>query len=127
LTDVDFVSAFDHESKLEFLRSLSVLCVPEERPVASGLYVLEALATGVPVVEPALGCFPETLALTGGGVLYEPNTAEKLAETLEPLLLDPQAAQRLGAQGRAGVAKSFEIGRAAAQMVNIYEQIVQRR
>jgi glycosyltransferase involved in cell wall biosynthesis len=125
-TDVDFLSAFDHASKLEFLRSLSVLCVPEERPVAYGLYVLEALAMGVPVVEPAMGCFPETLALTGGGVLYEPNTAEKLAETLEPLLLDPQAARRLGAEGRAGVARSFEIERTAAQMVGIYEQIVQR-
>jgi glycosyltransferase involved in cell wall biosynthesis len=125
-TDVDFLSAFDHASKLEFLRSLSVLCVPEERPVAYGLYVLEALAMGVPVVEPAMGCFPETLALTGGGVLYEPNTAEKLAETLEPLLLDPQAARRLGAEGRAGVARSFEIERTAAQMVGVYEQIVQR-
>jgi glycosyltransferase involved in cell wall biosynthesis len=84
------------------------------------------LATGLPVVEPATGCFPETLALTGGGVLYAPNTAQKLAETLESLLLDPQAARRLGAEGRAGVAKSFEIGRTAAQMVGIYEQIVQQ-
>ena len=124
--DVDFLSAFDHASKMEFLRSLSVLSVPEERPVAYGLYVLEALAMGVPVVEPAIGCFPETLALTGGGVLYEPNTPERLAETLASLLLDPQAARRLGAQGRAGVAKSFEIGRTAAQMVGIYEHVVQR-
>jgi glycosyltransferase involved in cell wall biosynthesis len=126
LADVDFLSAFDRESRLEFLRSLSVLSVPEARPVAYGLYVLEALAMGVPVVEPAIGCFPEILATTGGGVLYEPNTAEKLAEAMEPLLLDPRAARHLGAEGRAGVAKSFEIGRTAAQMVGIYEQIVQR-
>ncbi len=59
--------------------------------------------------------------------MYEPNAAEKLAETLEPLLLDPRAARRLGAQGRAGVAKSFEIGQTAAQMAGIYEQIVQHR
>ena len=127
LADVDFLSAFERESKLGFLRSLSVLSVPEERPVAYGLYVLEALAMGVPVVEPRIGCFPETLAMTGGGILYEPNTAEKLAEALEPLLLDPQAARRLGAEGRAGVAKSFEIGQTAAQMIGVYERIVQRR
>ncbi len=124
--DVDFLPVFDRECRLEFLRSVSVLSVPEAKPVAYGLYVLEALAMGVPVVEPALGCFPETLALTGGGILYEPNTAQKLAETLEPLLLDPRAARRLGAQGRAGVAKSFEIGQTAAQMVGLYEQVVQR-
>lgn len=126
LADVDFLSAFDRASKLEFLRSLAVLSVPEERPVAYGLYVLEALAMGVPVVEPAIGCFPETLALTGGGVLYEPNTAEKLAEALEPLLLDPRAARRLGAEGRAGVTKAFDIGQTAARMVGVYEQIAQR-
>jgi glycosyltransferase involved in cell wall biosynthesis len=126
LVDVDFLPVFDRESRLEFLRSLSVLSVPEARPVAYGLYVLEALAMGVPVVEPAIGCFPEILATTGGGVLYEPNTAEKLAEAMEPLLLSPQAARHLGAEGRAGVAKSFEIGQTAAQMVGIYEQIVQR-
>ncbi len=126
LADVDFLPVFDRESRREFLRSLSVLSVPEEKPVAYGLYVLEALAMGVPVVEPAIGCFPETLALTGGGVLYEPNTAEKLAEAIESLLLDPQAARRLGAEGRAGVARSFEIGQTAAQMVGVCERIVQR-
>jgi glycosyltransferase involved in cell wall biosynthesis len=126
LADVDFLPDFDRGSKQEFLRSLSVLSVPEQKPVAYGLYVLEALAMGVPVVEPAMGCFPETLAMTGGGVLYEPNTAEKLAEALEPLLLDAQAARRLGAEGRAGVAKSFEIGQTAREMVRIYERVVQR-
>ena len=75
LEDVDFLDAFDRDAKHDFLRSLSVLAVPEPGPVAYGLYVLEALAMSVPVVEPAVGCFPETLEMTGGGVLYEPNTA----------------------------------------------------
>ncbi|MEN6336869.1 MAG: glycosyltransferase family 4 protein, partial [Phycisphaerales bacterium] len=53
LDDVEFLHAFDRDAKLEFLRSLSVLSVPEPQPVAYGLYVLEALAMGVPIVEPA--------------------------------------------------------------------------
>jgi len=124
--DVQFLEAFDHNAKHEFLMSLSVLSVPEPQPVAYGLYVLEALAMGVPVVEPAIGSFPETIALTGGGVLYEPNTAEKLAETLAPLLLDPQAARRLGEQGRTGMLKEFNIERTAAEMIRIYEQVVRK-
>jgi glycosyltransferase involved in cell wall biosynthesis len=124
--DAEFLPVFDRASTLEFLRDLSVLSVPEERPVAYGLYVLEALAMGVPVVEPAIGCFPETLALTGGGVLYELNTAEKLAEVLMPLLLDPPTARRLGAEGRVGLAKTFEIGRTAEQMISIFERVLQR-
>ncbi len=124
--DVEFLQSFDWPSKQEFLKSLSVLSVPEPQPVAYGLYVLEALATGVPVVEPAIGSFPETLALTGGGVLYEPNTAGKLAEALSSLLLDPQAARRLGAQGRAGMLKAFDIERTAAEMIRIFEQVVRK-
>ena len=123
--DVEFLRAFDGSDKHEFLRSLSVLSVPEPQPVAYGLYVLEALAMGVPVVEPAIGCFPETIALTGGGVLYEPNTAERLAETLEPLLRDPRAAKQLGAHGRARLHEAFEIERTATELVRIYERIVQ--
>ena len=103
-----------------------MLSVPEPQPVAYGLYVLEALAMGVPVVEPAIGCFPETIAATGGGVLYEPNTAERLAQAMEPLLADSQAARRLGAEGRAGMLKAFDIGRTAGEMVRVYEQIVRK-
>ncbi len=126
LDDVEFLPAFDPGAKLEFLKSLSVLSVPEPKPVAYGLYVLEALAMGVPVVEPAIGCFPETIELTSGGILYEPNTAERLAEVLEPLLLDPQAARQLGAEGRAGVVKAFDIAQTATETVRIYEQVAQR-
>jgi glycosyltransferase involved in cell wall biosynthesis len=126
LGDVEFLQAFDREAKLDFLRTLSVLSVPEPRPVAYGLCVLEALAMGVPVVEPAIGCFPETIAATGGGVLYEPNTAERLAQSMEPLLLDSQAARQLGAEGRAGMLKAFDIGRTAGEMIRVYEQIVRK-
>jgi glycosyltransferase involved in cell wall biosynthesis len=126
LADVEFLSAFDHGAKLEFLRSLSVLSVPEPKPVACGLYVLEALAMGVPVVEPALGCFPETLALTGGGLLYEPNTAERLAEVMAPLLLDASAARRLGAEGRAGVGRTLHIEKTAGEMIHIFEQMIRK-
>lgn len=126
LGDVAFLHAFHHPAKLEFLRSLSVLSVPEPQPVAYGLYVLEALAMGVPVVEPAIGCFPETIEAVGGGVLYEPNTAEKLAETLDSLLSDPEAARKLGAQGRAGMLDAFDIARTADEMIRVYEQIVAR-
>jgi len=124
--DVQFLESFDLKTKHEFLRSLSVLSVPEPQPVAYGLYVLEALATGVPVVEPAIGSFPETLALTGGGVLYEPNTVQELAEALKPLLLDPQAARRLGEQGRAGMLRAFGIERTAADMIRLLDRVVRK-
>jgi len=123
--DVEFLEAFDLNAKLDFLRSLSVLAVPEPAPVAYGLYVLEALAMGVPVVEPAIGCFPETIEMTGGGVLYEPNTTEKLVEALAPLLLDKEAARRVGAEGHAGIREHFSAARTAEKMIRTCERIVE--
>ena len=75
IDDVEFLPDFSKEAKFKFLHSLSVMCVPEKQPVAYGLYVLEALASGVPVVEPAIGVFPELIELTSGGVLYNENNA----------------------------------------------------
>ncbi len=126
LDDVDFLESFERDSRLDFLRSLSVLSVPEPQPVAYGLYVLEALAMEVPVAEPAIGCFPETIEMAGGGVLYEPNTAERLAEVMEPLLLDKQAARKLGAEGREGMDKAFDIRRTAGEMLRVYEQVARQ-
>ncbi|GAH24126.1 unnamed protein product, partial [marine sediment metagenome] len=78
ISDVEFLWDFDRNAKLAFLQTLSVLSVPEKQPVAYGLYVLEALAAGVPVVQPASGVFPELLEMTGGGLLCEPDNATAL-------------------------------------------------
>jgi glycosyltransferase involved in cell wall biosynthesis len=124
LCDVEFLSSFDHDAKLKFFRTLSVLSVPERRPVAYGLYVLEALAAGVPVVQPTSGVFPELLAITGGGKLFEPNNAGALAKALEQLLLEPGYARDLGEKGREAVFEKFNIEQTAEEMVRIYKGIV---
>jgi glycosyltransferase involved in cell wall biosynthesis len=124
LDAVEFLEQFDLKAKLVFLRKLSVLSVPEKHPVACGLYVLEALAAGVPVVQPASGVFPELLEITGGGVLCEPNNAEALAETIETLLLDPEQARKLGEQGRKAVREKFNIEQTARDLMRIYEELI---
>ena len=123
---MEFLPDFDYDTKLAFLRTLSVLSVPEKQPVAYGLYVLEALAAGVPVVQPASGVFPELLEMTGGGVLCEPNNAAALASAMEPLLLEPDYARQLGKQGREAVFEKFNIEQTAEEMVRIYGKIAQQ-
>ena len=91
--DVEFITGFDRNTKHAFLRSLSLLSVPEKQPVAYGLYVFEALAAGVPVVQPGSGVFPELLDMTGGGVLYDSDDAAEPARAIEQLLLDPDRAR----------------------------------
>jgi glycosyltransferase involved in cell wall biosynthesis len=126
ISDVDFISDFSRDTKISFLQTLSLLSVPEKKPVACGLYVLEALAAGVPVVQPASGVFPELLEMTGGGVLFEPNNSTALAAAMKKLLLDSDYAQQLGRQGRQAVFEKFNIERTAKDMVCIYEKITQK-
>jgi glycosyltransferase involved in cell wall biosynthesis len=123
--DVEFLTDFDHGAKVDFLRSLSVLSVPEKRPAAYGLYVLEALAAGVPVVQPNHGVFPELHQMTGGGVLFEPNNAAELARALERLLLDPDYARQIGQNGQKAVFEKFNIEQTARQIVRIYQEVLQ--
>ncbi len=123
IDDVEFLDDFDSNAKLSFLRTLSVLSVPEKQPVAYGLYVLEALAAGVPVVEPESGVFPELLEMTGGGLLCEPNNAEALTDALKSLLLKPEYAQKLGKKGRKVVFEKFNIDQTARDLMRIYEGI----
>jgi glycosyltransferase involved in cell wall biosynthesis len=106
---VDWLPNLDRAAKAEFLCSLSVFSVPATYGEAFGLYVLEAQASGVPVVQPRHGAFPEVLALTGGGVLCAPDDPAALADALRALLLDPAKAHALGAAGRAAVQAQFTI------------------
>jgi len=107
----------DRATKLGLLRRFSVFSVPATYGEAFGLYVLEALAAGVPVVQPRHGAFPELIEATGGGVLCEPG---QLAAALESLLRDPDRARQLGATGRRNVQQNFS----AAVMAEKFEAVL---
>ena len=72
----------DRDGKIEFLRSLDVLSVPATYDEPKGIFLLEAMACGVPVVQPRRGAFTEVVERTGGGLLVEPDDAEALAAGL---------------------------------------------
>ena len=117
---VEFRPNIDHATKLALLKSFSVFSVPALYGEGFGLYVIEALAAGVPVVQPRCAAFPELLELTGGGLLCEPGRPEVLAESIESLLLDPQRARAFGMAGRSVV---FEKLNAAAMARNVVEAV----
>jgi len=105
--DVEFYPNPDRAAKIEFLRSLSVFSVPARSREAFGLYVVEAMAAGTPVVQPRGGAFPEIIEATGGGVLFEPENPQSLAGALEELLLAPECARDMGTAGQRAVLQEF--------------------
>jgi glycosyltransferase involved in cell wall biosynthesis len=89
-----------------------------------GLYVLEALACGVPVVQPRHGSFPELISATGGGLLVEPNSPEALATGLGQLLRDAELRQRLSSAGQAAVRERFTAEQMAAATVAVLQRFL---
>ena len=120
---VDWLPNLDRRAKQDFLRSVQVLSVPAAGE-AFGLYVLEALACGVPVVQPADGAFPELIAATNGGVLYAPNRIEALADALASLLLDPPRRAELGCAGRQAVREKFTAERMARAFADVCAEVL---
>jgi ABC-type lipoprotein export system ATPase subunit/glycosyltransferase involved in cell wall biosynthesis len=118
---IEFVGEVDREEKLGFLDSIDVFSVPTVYPEAKGIYILEALARGLPVVQPEHGSFPELIRLTGGGLLTPPGDAQALAASLAELLREPQRRTQLGKAGRAVVESTFTEDRMAANMLRVYE------
>ena len=107
-SDVEWVQCPDLSSKVQFFRGIDVLSVPTVYRESKGLYVLEAWASGVPVVQPAHGSFPELIARTGGGILVPPNDTRALATALADLLADPARRDALGRAGYDGLKVGHE-------------------
>ena len=101
------------KEKQRFLRRLTLMCVPVQVSESFGLYALEAMASGVPVVAYERGGLEEIITLTGGGVMSRDERPEALAGVLAELLSSPERARTLGALGRHAVVESFNVAQMA--------------
>ncbi len=89
---------------------------------ANPVSILEALASGKPVVSTAVGSIPQTVIDGVTGYLVEPNDELTMAYRVSELLLDPAKSQRLGAAGRRLVIDNWSLER----MVEGYEELIER-
>lgn len=124
-SDVEWHPNVDRLQKQAFLRGLTVFSVPATYGESFGLYAVEALASGVPVVAPRHGAFPELLEATGGGLLVEPDDPLALADGIEQLVTDRARAAALGAAGRRAVHERFGANHMAQAAVDAYSRIIQ--
>ena len=120
--DVTYVECPTHEDKVRFFQSIDVLSVPTDYREPKGIYLLEAMANGVPIVQPRHGTFPELIEATQGGILVEPDDPAALAVGLRTLLDDPVLRQSLGEAGRKSVFSRFHAEAMAHETVNVLRQ-----
>ena len=113
----------DRDQKINFLRSLDVLSVPATYDEPKGIFLLEAMACGVPVVQPRRGGFTEVVEKTGGGLLVEPDSVDALVEGLASIYRQPELGDALGRSGFDKVREHYSVSLMADRALEVYESV----
>jgi glycosyltransferase involved in cell wall biosynthesis len=122
-----YAGAPDRPGKIALLRQMDVFSMPATYNEPKGLSLLEAMANGVPVVQPRRGSFPEIVERTGGGLLVAPDDPGALADGLLALLRDRRRAAALGQAGAAGVRAHYTVDHMAAAAERAYQELIATR
>jgi glycosyltransferase involved in cell wall biosynthesis len=118
--------AVDRAKKVQFFHDIDVLSVPSGYHEPKGLYLLEAMACGVPVVQPNHGAFPEMISRTGGGLLAKSESAADVADAIFEIWKDPARAAALGRSGAEGVRRHYTVGQMAESVAEAYRLAIGR-
>jgi glycosyltransferase involved in cell wall biosynthesis len=120
--DTHFGINLTREEKYKALQEMTLLSVPAVYGESFGLYVLEALAVGVPVVQPNHGAFPEVMEVTGGGLIYDSQVKESHTQALWSLIDDREKREQLGREGYEVVHRQFSTGAMARHVIECLEE-----
>jgi glycosyltransferase involved in cell wall biosynthesis len=115
----------NREHKLAFLRGLNVFSVPGPRDDPKGLFLLEAMAAGVPVVQPRCGAFTEIVEKTGGGILVDPDNPAALADGIYRLWRDAELRRELSRRGREGVRAHYSSEAMTEKAISVYRSLIE--
>jgi glycosyltransferase involved in cell wall biosynthesis len=114
---------FQGNSKQEFFSNIDIMCVPVRKYDGYGLYILEANAAGIPVVQPATGAFPEIIERTKGGITYFPDNVAELSANLLKLFMDKDFRFQLGKQGKEKVLTELSLEKMSEGLFKIYTSL----
>ena len=114
----------DRADKIAFLRKLDVMSLPATYDEPKGVSLLEAMACGVPLVQPRRGAFTEIVENTGGGLLVKPDDPESLAAGILQLFKDKKLAEELSANGFRGVREQYTAANMADRVLEAYESVI---
>lgn len=120
---VKLLGTLDRSEKLDFFRQIDVFSVPATYREPKGISILEALASGVPVVQPDHGAYPEWIHATQGGLLHRSHDSADLAAKLAILLRDVELRKCTGQQAQQAAWEKFSSERMAAGTLAVFQQL----
>ena len=120
---VEWTGAVDHADLPEHYRRAGVTVLPSLTESESfGMTLVEAMASGCPVVGSAVGGIPFVIRNGIDGLLVAPGDTDALAEALGAVLRDPVRAASLGAAGREAAEQRWDWGQREEQLMDVIEQ-----
>jgi len=122
---IKLLGTLERAEKLDFFRQIDVFSVPATYREPKGISILEALASGVPVVQPDHGAYPEWVNATQGGLLHRRHDSADLAEKLAILLRDADLRQRMGKQAQQEAWEKFSSERMACSTLEVFQKLCQ--
>jgi glycosyltransferase involved in cell wall biosynthesis len=115
-----YAGAPNRAAKIALYQQMDVFSMPATYAEPKGFTLIEAMANGIPIVQPSRGAFTEIVQKTGGGVLVQPDDPEALAGALFSLLADRPRAAALGRAGAEGVRRHYTVEQMAARAEAVY-------
>lgn len=115
---------FNDNTKTDFYSKVQLLSVPVRNGEAFGIYLLEAMASGIPVIQPNLGAFPEIIELSEAGATYSPNTPEALASKLSETLLNKELQESMSKNAIKTTNTIFNDKTQGERLLKVYKGLV---
>lgn len=126
---VRWLGAQPHAQVRAWLQRASVFCLPSCTAASGdaeglGLVLLEAAASGVPVVATRHGGIPEAIEDERTGFVVPERDAGALADALDALLQSESLCRSMGAAGRALARERFDLHRQTRALEQLYEAVL---
>ncbi|HDP34318.1 MAG TPA: glycosyltransferase [Candidatus Hydrogenedentes bacterium] len=118
----DIRREFNAAPEADFFGGLTVMSAPSREGEAFGMHIIEAMARGIPVVQPRVAAYPEIIGESGGGLLYDPEDKAGLTNALRSILTDAARVRTMGQQGYAHAREHFSVERMARDMIELYTE-----
>ena len=99
LQAVRFWGMIDNTQIDEVFRETDVLILPSIWPENQPVTITEAMASRTPVIASAIGGIPELVIDEYNGYLFQPGSAEELAEKMSEFVVCPERVERFGENG----------------------------
>jgi phosphatidylinositol alpha-mannosyltransferase len=123
IPDVSFTGYASYVNLAKYYATADIVCFPNTGRESQGIVLLEAMATGKPIVASAIGGFLSVFSDGVEGIAVPPKDPAKIAEGILKLIKDKQLRQQMGKQG-IQKAKQYDWTIIASKILDVYKSVL---